>query len=211
MTQPDCPLGEIQPIPVSHVAGGGAASDMRGDQRTWPPDHRDSGAQNECIAALSAGSVSGAVLALSDDYAVQAWLGGRLFLSQPVLLSTCPLHCHAQGFEAFRKEHAAVLEARSLAAEDVLAKARIMALLVLGARREEISFATIQARFLADAVLSCTCLLLLQAFLGNSDHATSSFPCRPSQRNHLVRGLLCISFCMIAVHASAFRLFSTHL
>ena len=45
-----------------------------------------------------------------------------------------------------------MLEARSLAAEDVLAKARIMALLVLGARREEVSFATIQARRLAAAV-----------------------------------------------------------
>ena len=58
-----------------------------------------------------------------------------------------------QGFEAFRKEHATVLEARSLAAEDVLAKARIMALLVLGGRRDEVSFATIQARCLAAAAL----------------------------------------------------------
>ena len=81
-------------------------------------------------------------------------------LSQSVLLSTCPSHPLAQGFEVFRKEHAAVLEARSLAAEDVLAKARIMALLVLGARREEISFATIQARRLAAALLPWTCLLL---------------------------------------------------
>ena len=49
-----------------------------------------------------------------------------------------------QAFEAFRKEHAAVLEAHSLAAEDVLAKTRIMALLVLGARREEVTFAAMQ-------------------------------------------------------------------
>ncbi len=54
--------------------------------------------------------------------------------------------CAAQALEAFRAEHGAVLEARGLAVDDVLAKTRIMALLVLGTRREEISFATIQVR-----------------------------------------------------------------
>jgi len=52
----------------------------------------------------------------------------------------------AQALEAFRAEHGAVMEARGLVADDVLAKTRIMALLVLGTRREEISFATIQVR-----------------------------------------------------------------
>ncbi|KAK9831893.1 hypothetical protein WJX81_006639 [Elliptochloris bilobata] len=66
--------------------------------------------------------------------------------------ATAPLHQLLQvviagdvkAFEVFRKEHAAVLEARGLVAEDVQSKTRIMALLVLGGRRDEVSFSTIQ-------------------------------------------------------------------
>ena len=129
--------------------------------------------------------------------AVQAWQSERLFLSQPVLLSTRLPHCHAQGFEAFRKEHAAVLEASSLAAEDVLAKARIMALLVLGARREEISFATIQARRLAAAVLHAPACSYRPIVLGTQavpyplfsiDSCTAHLPCAWDTVQRLLHG-----------------------
>jgi len=85
--------------------------------------------------------------------------------------------CAAQALEAFRAEHGAVLEARGLAADDVLAKTRIMALLVLGTRREEISFATIQVRRLRmkeQAVSGKMCACCVRPFCAQGCRSTLS-------------------------------------